>query len=64
MMSPVLFSDGVRELVRPSGCPTDGKGTPDANKVDMMIEIGPHSTLAGPIDQTLSEYGLGNMEYR
>ncbi|KAK2001668.1 KR-domain-containing protein [Colletotrichum falcatum] len=62
MLSPVLFSDGIDKLVRPSD-PDDAEK--DAgNTVDMMIEIGPHSTLAGPVAQTLSDHGLGEVEYR
>ncbi|TLD33133.1 hypothetical protein PspLS_00334 [Pyricularia sp. CBS 133598] len=41
MMSPVLFSDGIRELVRPSsGSSITKDDATDTNTVDMMIEIG------------------------
>ncbi|KAI6432251.1 putative PKS-like protein biosynthetic cluster [Pyricularia oryzae] len=61
MMSPVLFSDGIVELVRP--CKDGNHTREEVNTIDMMIEIGPHSTLAGPVDQTLSRHGLRDMEY-
>ncbi|KDN65093.1 putative mycocerosic acid synthase [Colletotrichum sublineola] len=62
MLSPVLFSEGIHELVRPSD--PDNAEKDAGNTVDMMIEIGPHSTLAGPVAQTLSHHGLGEVEYR
>ncbi|KIW32671.1 uncharacterized protein PV07_04200 [Cladophialophora immunda] len=46
LISPVLFADAVKELVVPANC--NGEKT-----VDLLIEIGPHSALGGPIEQTL-----------
>ena len=51
LVSPVLFSDAVKELVTPS----DGDGK---NTVDLLIELGPHSALRGPVEQTLSHHGI------
>ncbi len=56
LISPVLFADAVKELVTP--CDGDGKNT-----VDLMIEIGPHSALGGPIEQILSHHGIKNVAY-
>jgi len=58
MLSPVLFSDAVRELIRPSG------SAKTENTVDMFIEVGPHSTLAGPVAQILDQYHLGHVPYK
>lgn len=52
LLSPVLFMDAIKELVLP--------GAARRESVEFLIEIGPHSTLNGPIEQTLSHYGLGN----
>lgn len=53
LLSPVQFADAVRELVRPPGS--------QENTVDVLVEIGPHSTLRGPVEQTLSHYDLGKV---
>ena len=45
MISPVLFSDAVRRL-----CHSDG--------VDVLLELGPHCALKGPIRQILSDITL------
>lgn len=55
LVSPVLFSDAVKELVSPD----DGEG----NTVDLLIEVGPHSALGGPIEQILSHHGIEKVGY-
>lgn len=57
---PVLFSDAVRELLRPKSREDQNHGC----AVDIMVEIGPHSALQGPIRQILSGFGVQNTEYR
>ena len=47
LISPVLFADAVKELVTPID--RDSKSA-----VDLLIGIGPHSALGGPIEQILS----------
>ncbi|ORY57229.1 uncharacterized protein BCR38DRAFT_461375 [Pseudomassariella vexata] len=47
MVSAVQFSDGLASMVT---------GTP----IDTLIEIGPHSTLSGPINQTLASLKLSS----
>lgn len=56
LVSPVLFADAVKELVTPA----DGDGS---NTVDLLVEIGPHSALGGPIEQILSHHGVKNVGY-
>ncbi|KAL8816739.1 MAG: hypothetical protein Q9223_004307 [Gallowayella weberi] len=56
LISTVLFADAVKELV----VPVDGDGK---NAVDLLIEIGPHSALGGPIEQILSHHGIKNVGY-
>ncbi|UKZ66517.1 Type I Iterative PKS [Trichoderma atroviride] len=60
LTSPVLFSDAVRELLRPKSHEDQSHGC----SVDIMVEIGPHSALQGPIRQILSGFGAHNTEYR
>lgn len=48
LVSPVLFSDALKELVSPAD-QIDGK-----NAVDLLIEIGPYSALGGSIEQIIS----------
>jgi len=54
-VSPVLFSDAVKELVSPD--------LGDGNAIDLLIEIGPHSALGGPIEQILSHYNIDKVAY-
>ena len=56
LISPVLFADAIKELVTPA----DGDGK---NDVGLLIEVGPHSALGGPIEQTLSHHGIKNVAY-
>jgi acyl transferase domain-containing protein len=57
LVSPVLFSDAVHELARP-------KGPEQTADVELMIEIGPHAALQGPVGQVLKSSGFQNVEYR
>ncbi|RDW95260.1 hypothetical protein BP5796_01023 [Coleophoma crateriformis] len=49
MTRPVLFMDSLRNMVL--GQPRSTAGAPDST-IDAILEIGPHSGLAGPIRQT------------
>lgn len=55
-VSPVLFSDALKEVVQPAD-----KSEPE---IDLLVEIGPHSTLGGPIEQILSHHGIQNVAYQ
>ncbi|KAL8660348.1 MAG: hypothetical protein Q9202_006619 [Teloschistes flavicans] len=57
LISPVLFTDAVKEMISPANG-SDGK-----NALDLLIEIGPHSALAGPIEQIMGHYGIENVGY-
>ncbi|KAK2755488.1 Type I Iterative PKS [Arachnomyces sp. PD_36] len=50
MLNPVLFDQCLRNM-----CVTEGPNGDIARRVDMVIELGPHGALAGPIRQCLSE---------
>jgi acyl transferase domain-containing protein len=56
LISPVLFTDAVKELVSPA----DATGE---KVVDLLIEVGPHSALGGPVEQILSSHGIKNVNY-
>ncbi|KAI3397078.1 hypothetical protein diail_11220 [Diaporthe ilicicola] len=56
LVSPVLFSDAVKELVSPDD---DDQG----NTVDLLIEVGPHSALGGPVEQILGHHGIEKVGY-
>jgi len=59
LVSPVLFSAAVQNMLRT----IDGSlGSSDA-AVDVLLEIGPHSTLEGPIRQILVEESLTTIGY-
>jgi acyl transferase domain-containing protein len=56
LINPVLFSDALKEMVAPS----------EANEekaVDLLIEIGPHSALAGPAEQILAHHSIQGVDY-
>ncbi|KAL8910258.1 MAG: hypothetical protein Q9171_004422 [Xanthocarpia ochracea] len=57
LISPVLFADAIKEMVSPAD--DDGKNT-----LDLLIEVGPHSALGGPIEQVLSHHGIKNVDYK
>ena len=58
LISPVLFADAVKELVSPA----DGEDRRN-NAVDLLIEVGPHNALGGPVEQILSHHGIQNVSY-
>ncbi|CAN8105526.1 unnamed protein product [Discula destructiva] len=47
---PVRFNEALTGLVKPS---------PEETAVDMLVELGPHSALQGPIKQVLQAAGVG-----
>ena len=53
---PVRFSDALQSMCEP----IDGTSTPG---VDVLIEIGPHAALEGPVKQTLKSIG-GNEQIK
>ena len=54
LVSPVLFYDALHEMLRPQG------GTAS---VDILLELGPHSTLQGAVDQTMAKHNIHNVAY-
>ncbi|KAK8112334.1 uncharacterized protein PG998_008791 [Apiospora kogelbergensis] len=54
--SPVLFSDALKELMQPAD-----KIDPE---IDLLVELGPHSTLGGPIEQILAHHGVQGVAYQ
>jgi zearalenone synthase (highly reducing iterative type I polyketide synthase) len=56
LVSPVLFTDALEELVLP--VEGDGEST-----VDTLIEVGPHGALGGPVEQILGHYGIKNVTH-
>lgn len=61
LVSPVLFSEALTELVTPANPLTNSVSDPT---VDLLIELGPHSALGGPCQQILNAAGCGkNVAY-
>ncbi|KAH7398011.1 putative polyketide synthase [Cadophora sp. MPI-SDFR-AT-0126] len=52
LVSPVLFSDSVRNMCLTTGGKRKGRRRTEVT-IDALIEIGPHSALSGPIKQIL-----------
>lgn len=59
MKSPVQFANAIRELLLPS---VGGQETLK-HRVDILLEIGPHSVLQNPIKETMTELGIAQVEY-
>ncbi|KAG7038038.1 reducing polyketide synthase [Colletotrichum scovillei] len=57
LVSPVLFEQAIKEMVSPAA-EADGK------TLDLLIELGPHSALGGPIEQILSHHGISDVSYK
>ncbi|KAI4118120.1 MAG: hypothetical protein LQ345_001759 [Seirophora villosa] len=53
LRSPVLFNQAVQTISK----------HPAFSDVDLLIEIGPHSALSGPIKQIKSEFSLEKLQY-
>ncbi|KAH8698986.1 putative polyketide synthase [Talaromyces proteolyticus] len=53
LRSPVLFNQAVQTIAN----------SPEFDKVDMLVEIGPHSALSGPIKQIKAECKLERLNY-
>lgn len=56
LVSPVLFSDALGELV----CPAGSSATAD---VDLLVEIGPHGALKQSVKDILAASGINGVEY-
>ena len=57
LISPVLFTDAIKELISPAD------GFDRKNAVDLLLEVGPHSALKGPIEQILAYYNIKGIVY-
>lgn len=60
LVSPVLFSDALHNLLRPTH---DGKRSSE-NAVDVLVELGPHAALQGPSNQVMKKHGITSIEYK
>ena len=60
LIAPVLFYDAFLALLRPV---RDGIRSMQ-NNVDFLIEIGPHSTLKGPIEEIMRQHGITGVGYQ
>ncbi|KAL4794077.1 hypothetical protein BDV19DRAFT_390587 [Aspergillus venezuelensis] len=61
LTNPVRFSDALADLVLPVNDAGEREKKP---AVDILVEIGPHSALGGPIKQILEEIGVKNVQYQ
>ena len=60
LVSPVLFYDALHDLLRPVEA---GRRSAET-AVDVLLEIGPHSALQGPANQTMKKHGITGVDYR
>ncbi|TLD11793.1 hypothetical protein PspLS_11646 [Pyricularia sp. CBS 133598] len=61
LVSPVLFEGAVKEMVSGDDAGADAAAS---RSLDLLIEIGPHSALGGPIEQILSHHGFSGINYK
>ncbi|KAL4940592.1 hypothetical protein BDV06DRAFT_223966 [Aspergillus oleicola] len=61
LTNPVRFSDALADLVLPINDSGEREKKP---AVDILVEIGPHSALGGPIKQILKEMGVKSVQYQ
>ncbi|KAK2051610.1 beta-ketoacyl synthase domain-containing protein [Colletotrichum caudatum] len=62
LVSPVRFSDALRQLVCPAAeGPVDADGT--ASAVDLLVEIGPHPALKQSVKEILAASGVKGVGY-
>ena len=59
LVSPVQFADAVHDMLRPM---QDGHRSTE-NAIDVLVEVGPHSALQGPANQTLKAHGITGIDY-
>ena len=60
LVSPVQFYDALHDLLRPMQA---GRRCSET-AVDVLLEIGPHSALQGPANQTMKKHGIKGVDYR
>ncbi|KAL6154334.1 Type I Iterative PKS [Exserohilum turcicum] len=62
LINPVYFSDALAEMVT---TPVEGQPpSPSTNAVDLLVEIGPHSALSGPVGEVLEKSNVKGIEYQ
>ena len=59
LLSPVLFLDAMIELIRPSHISDPSSG----DSVNVIVEVGPHAALQGPIKQILEANNITGVGY-
>ncbi|KAI1846288.1 hypothetical protein JX266_007493 [Neoarthrinium moseri] len=59
MVQPVLFGDSLSAMITSNG---SAKARNKSSNVDILVELGPHGTLQGPIRQILDGMGLQAMK--
>ncbi|KAI6351269.1 hypothetical protein MCOR25_010037 [Pyricularia grisea] len=64
LVSPVLFEGAVKEMLSGNEPGADAAAPAASKSLDLLIEIGPHSALGGPIEQILSHYGFNGINYK
>ncbi|PSN64199.1 beta-ketoacyl synthase domain-containing protein [Corynespora cassiicola Philippines] len=62
LIEPVYFSDAVADVLSKSN---DGESMPPSKSaIDLLVEIGPHSALGGPLKEILDSKGIKSVEYQ
>lgn len=59
LLSPVLFYDALLEMLQPPY----QVGSKMESSVDILLEVGPHSTLQGAVNQTIRKHDIRDVTY-
>ncbi|KAL7793746.1 putative polyketide synthase [Trichoderma ceciliae] len=59
LVSPVKFATAIQDLMRPQA----DRHLSSGDAVDILVEIGPHAALQGPVTQSLQAVGIINKPY-
>lgn len=62
LMSPVLFSDALSEMLKSPGKIPRHRHR-NERSIDFLVEVGPHAALRGPIQQILQSRSLQDVGY-
>ncbi|GAB1312343.1 Polyketide synthase [Madurella fahalii] len=63
LVSPVLFTDALATLLNHDPSRRRRRARPGESAFDLLLEVGPHSTLKGPLRQILRQQNISTVTY-
>jgi zearalenone synthase (highly reducing iterative type I polyketide synthase) len=62
-VSPVLFNDALATLLQHDPSRRRRRARPGESAFDLLLEVGPHSALKGPLRQILQHHNMSTVSY-